>query len=228
MRIRAYPVNGARLGLSQTLLPSGSKYETHRMQLVDGIRAGHAPSMEELYRVLLKSPRFFLASKIPSQEVDDRLHETFQVVVSAIQHGQLRDPQRLMGFVYTVLKRQVMLHVGEAVVGQRRIGSLDEASNVPGSVNPEQAACSAERLRLTKTILDALPELERKVLIEFYLNEKPVEYICAELDLTKTQFRNLKWRAKGRFSDLGRRSLRQGRSRKSVAARGSLGTLCSP
>jgi RNA polymerase sigma-70 factor, ECF subfamily len=214
---KAYPVNGAQFELSETFLPSGGKYYTHRVQLVEGIQAARAESMEELYRVLLKSPRFFLASKIPSQEVDDRLHETFQVVVSAVQHGQLRDPQRLMGFVYTVLKRQVMLHFGGAVAERRRTGSLDEASNVPGSMNPEQAASSAERLRLTTTILEALPELERKVLIEFYLNEKPVEHICAELSLTETQFRNLKCRAKGRFGDVGRRRLSEGRLRKSAA-----------
>jgi RNA polymerase sigma-70 factor (ECF subfamily) len=59
-------------------------------------------------------------------------------------------------------------------------------------------------------ILKKMPDLERAVLTEFYLNEKPAKQICEELSLTDTQFRLLKWKAKRRLGKLGRRGLRTG------------------
>jgi len=175
--------------------------------MVEGIQAGCADSMEGLYRFLNGRPRFFLATKIPAQHIEDRIHETFRQVVCAIQRGQIRDPDCLIGFVYVVLKRQAMLQIGELVAG-RALDCMDMGLNVPSSVDVEREASSAEHQRLLVKVLRELPELSRRVLVEFYLNEKPAEQICRELDLTETQFRLLKSRAKKRFGSLGKRRLR--------------------
>jgi len=44
-------------------------------------------------------------------------------------------------------------------------------------------------------------------LIRFYLHEEPQAVICEKMNLTVTQFRLLKSRAKARFGELGKRSL---------------------
>jgi RNA polymerase sigma-70 factor (ECF subfamily) len=209
MLTEADSADEARPESVQTLPLDGDDY-THCVQMVEGIQAGRAESMEELYRILLGHPRYFLIATIPVQDVEDRIHETFQLVVSAIQRGQLRDPERLMGFVRTVLRRQAMVQICQLAVG-RRIHNLDEALDVASTVNPEEAASSQEHLKIAGSILEQLPELQRTVLIEFYVNEKPAHQICVELNLTDTQFRLLKWRAKKKFGDLGRHRLRQGR-----------------
>jgi DNA-directed RNA polymerase specialized sigma24 family protein len=41
------------------------------------------------------------------QDLDDRVHDTFLIVVQAISKGDLREPERLMGFVRTVVRRLV-------------------------------------------------------------------------------------------------------------------------
>jgi len=175
--------------------------------LVEGIRAGRAESMEGLYRFLRGRPRFFLASRIPAQHLEDRIHETFRLVVSAIQRGKIRDPERLMGFVYTVLKRQASLQISE-IVARRAVQALEIGSNVASSSNVEREVSSSEHRSLLVKVLRELPELQRTVLVEFYLNEKPAEQICKELNLTETQFRLLKSRAKERLGKLGKRRLR--------------------
>jgi RNA polymerase sigma factor (sigma-70 family) len=195
---------------------------TQFVQIVEGIQCGRTDTMVQLYRLLLTSPRFFLAGRIPGQDVEDRIHETFQVVVSAIKRGQLRDPERLMGFIYGVIRRQVAHIIGQAVTG-RRMQSLETGKGIPSTLDPEQAAYSHERLEFAASILEEMPDLERAILIEFYLNEKPAAQIRAELNLTENQFRLLKSRAKERLGDLGRRRLlgRRLRLRAISAGRGA-------
>ena len=190
--------------------PSNGRNYAYCVEIVDGIRAGRAESMEAFYRILMASPRGFLASQIPGQDIEDRLHETFRLVVSAIRRGEMRDPERLMGFVYVVLKRQVMLQIGQLIIG-RRMKNIEEGWHVPSTVNLEATASLDQRLRFTAQILNEMPEVERAVLVDFYLSEKPAKQICEELGLTDTRFRLLKWKAKRRLGKLGRRGLLTGR-----------------
>jgi len=67
-------------------------------ELVERIQSGAIDGMEELYQLFSKGVRFYLCRQLGPQELDDKVHDTFVVVVQAIRRGELRDPQRLMGF----------------------------------------------------------------------------------------------------------------------------------
>ena len=71
--------------------------------------------MAELYTLFSKGIRFYLCRQLGVQELDDKVHDTFVVVVQAIRRGELREPERLMGFVRTVVRRQVAAHIDKAV-----------------------------------------------------------------------------------------------------------------
>jgi DNA-directed RNA polymerase specialized sigma24 family protein len=58
-----------------------------------------------------------------------------------------------------------------------------------------------------KSALDALSQRDREILVRFYLKEQPQEKICEEMDLTETQFRLLKSRAKAKFGEIGKKKL---------------------
>jgi len=179
--------------------------------------------MAELYRILASRTLFFLRARIPNQEVNDRIHETFKLVVLAIQRGQLREPDRLMGFVHTVLKRQIAAAIDQAVVG-RKAAALDGCFEVRSTASdPEQTASSRERLKIVVDTLAQLPEKQRIVLTEFYLNEKPAHQICTEMHLTETQFRLLKSRAKKLFGNVGRRMVMRGRTPTGLGRDGNVG-----
>jgi len=56
--------------------------------------------MEELYRSSHAVSGIICAGTW-AQDLDDKVHDTFLIVVQAIQKGELREPERLMGFVRT-------------------------------------------------------------------------------------------------------------------------------
>ena len=64
-----------------------------------------------------------------------------------------------------------------------------------------------ERAELMARVLGSISRRDREILTRFYLREQSQEQICEEMELTETQFRLLKSRAKARFGDAGRRQL---------------------
>ena len=76
-------------------------------ELVDKIKHNDATGLEELYRVFSRGVRFNLCRQLGSQDVDDRVHDTFLIVAQAIQRGDLREPERLMGYVRTIVSRRI-------------------------------------------------------------------------------------------------------------------------
>src|ERR1700681_2559511 len=75
--------------------------ERNWLTLVESIQKGEGSGMEELYRVFSRGVRFYLCRQLGPQDLDDKVHDTFLIVVQAITRGELREPERLMGFVRT-------------------------------------------------------------------------------------------------------------------------------
>jgi RNA polymerase sigma-70 factor, ECF subfamily len=166
--------------------------------------------MEELYRLFGRGIRFYLCRQLGPQELDDKVHDTFLIVVQAIRRGDLREPERLMGFVRTVVKRQVAASIEQAVQSRRETQDLEEGSGVSDRAQtPEERVISRQRAEIMSSVLRSISKRDREILTRFYLLEQNQEQICGEMDLSETQFRLLKSRAKARFGELGRKKLAQ-------------------
>lgn len=176
--------------------------------LVERIRNDDASAMEELYRVFSRGIRFYLCRQLGPQDLDDRVHETFLTVTQSIRRGDVREPERLMGYVRTVVRRQVAAYIEEISAQRRQQTDLDCGLAVSdGGVDPEKAAIERQNQDIAWRVLNAISARDREILIRFYLHEQTPEQICREMNLTETQFRLLKSRAKARFGELGRRRL---------------------
>lgn len=173
--------------------------------LVDSIRIGQPEGMELLYRLFEHGVRLYLVRRLGQQELDDKVHDVFLIVVEAIQKGELREPERLMGFVRTIVRRQVAAHITEVV--QNRHGDGDGSGVRDHHTTPEEDLMGVEQSQLMWRILGAMSARDREILDRFYLREESQQVICEEMNLTDTQFRLLKSRAKQRFGELGRRRL---------------------
>jgi RNA polymerase sigma-70 factor (ECF subfamily) len=179
-------------------------------ELVARIQRGDDAGMEELYRLFARGIRFYLCRQLGMQELDDKVHDTFLIVVQAIRRGDLREPDRLMGFVRTVVRRQVAAHIDQVVHSRRDEMHLDLGVRVADRQrDPEQNMAYQQKNDFMLDILRQLSERDREVLTRFYLHEETQEEICVEMNLTETQFRLLKSRAKARFGELGKRRLQQ-------------------
>ncbi len=179
-------------------------------ELVSRIQNGEDAGMEELYRLFARGIRFYLCRQLGMQELDDKVHDTFLIVVQAIRRGDLREPDRLMGFVRTVVRRQVAAHIDQVVHSRRDEMHLDLGVRVADRQrDPEQNMAYQQKNDFMLDILRQLSERDREILTRFYLHEETQEEICGEMNLTETQFRLLKSRAKARFGELGKRRLQQ-------------------
>ena len=178
--------------------------------LVARIQEGDGAAMEELYRMFSRGILFYLCRQLGPQELDDKVHDTFLIVVHAIKRGELRDPERLMGFVRTIVRRQVAAYIDEVVQNRREDGGDIMDKVIPDSRrNPEQDIAFQQKIELMKSVLRGLGDRDRAILTRFYIYEQTQEQICEELDLTGNQFRLLKSRAKARFGALGKRKVQR-------------------
>jgi RNA polymerase sigma factor (sigma-70 family) len=188
--------------------PAGTVPDPLWPGLVERIRSGDASGMEDLYRVFSKGIRFHLFRQFGPQDLDDKVHDAFLVIIQAIQRGDVREPERLMGYVRTVIRRQVAAHIQSVVETRRNYTELDLGTTLRDlRPNPEHTMIGRQNLELALRILNGIPKRDREVLIRFYLREQTPRQICSDLDLTETQFRLIKSRAKARFGQLGQRCL---------------------
>lgn len=183
--------------------PGGYATEPSWEELVGRIRSGETSGMEELYRVFSNGIRFQLSRQLAPQDLDDQIHDIFLIVILAIRGGELREPERLMGYVRTVVRRQVAGYIERAVNSRRSHTDLDmEMTLSDRSPNPERSAIDREEMELAMRVLSSVRKRDREVLIRFYLKEQTPSEICRDLNLSLTQFRLIKSRAKAHFEQL--------------------------
>ena len=173
--------------------------------LVEQIRNGDPSALEQMYHIFSTGIRFYLCRQLGPQDLDDRLHDVFLIIVQSIQKGELREPERLMGYVRTIVRRQVAAQIDDNVKARRNQADLEFGMSLSDQhPNPERSAIEHQNAELAMRILNSLPKRDREVLARFYLEEQPPDRICREMGLTETQFRLVKSRAKARFGELGR------------------------
>ncbi|MCU1232540.1 MAG: polymerase, sigma-24 subunit, subfamily [Candidatus Solibacter sp.] len=182
--------------------------ESSWSRLVDLVRAGDPAGLEELYAVFAKGVRFFLWRQIGPQDLDDKVHDAFLIITQSIQRGDLREPERLMGYVRTIVRRQVAAHIQTAVRARRCNRPIEQLLTLSDRrLDPERSFIARESHEVAMAVLNGLPQRDREVLVRFYLREQTADEICSELGLTETQFRLIKSRAKARYGKLGQRRI---------------------
>src|SRR6185503_6927071 len=179
-------------------------------QLVQRVHDGDDSGMEELYKLFSTGVRFYLCRQLGPQDLDDKVHDIFLIITQSIQRGDLREPERLMGYVRTIVRRQVAAYIEIAVNARRNHSDADFSLTLSDQhPNPERRLIAAEATAVALSLLKSLHKRDREVLIRFYLKEQNPEQICHDMKLSETQFRLIKSRAKARFGELGKRRLAQ-------------------
>lgn len=195
---------------AENAVDAGTEIPARIATLVDRIRARDSEAEAELYEILNKGIRYVIMRQIRTMaDVDDRVHEVFMVALAAIREDRLRDPARLMGFIRSVVANQVATYISRTARRRgREVGADDAGIHLrdPGQ-NPEQLAIDSERVECAREMLEELCERDRKILLRFYVDGHTREQIMADMNLTDTQFRLFKWRARARYDELVRRRL---------------------
>jgi RNA polymerase sigma-70 factor (ECF subfamily) len=193
-------------------------------ELVESIRVGDQDAMSRLYTTFGRGVRYYLSRQLGAQEIDDKVHDTFLVVLGAIQRGELREPERLMGFVRTVVRRLVATHIDRLVEERRERTDLEDGYAMADErSDPEKDAEQRQRVEIMEQVLHTISRRDREILTRFYLYEQSQEQICREMGLNDTQFRLLKSRAKQRFAEIGKRKIEKANTSENNFLRKSAG-----
>lgn len=176
--------------------------------LVEGVKRGDREAMEALYVSFNHGVRYYFCKHLGPVDLDDHVHDAYLTVIQAIRTGTLREPEALMGFVKTIIRRQVAAGIDCAVQSRRERADFEVSAFVMDDrQNPEQEAIGRQKTQLMVQVLEEISPRDREILTRFYLYGQSQDEICREMQLTETQFRLLKSRAKARFGDLGRKRL---------------------
>lgn len=168
------------------------------------IRNGDAAAEAELYSVFSRGIRYFIARQLGAEGLEDKVHDCFMIAIQAIRNGQVREPERLMGFVRTVVKRQVYVAIKDRTEERARLCASDATVldyAVHNDITPEHELHMKQRAELARAEVARLPAREREILSRFYLEDQSKEQICREMDLTETQFRLIKSRTKALLAE---------------------------
>lgn len=172
-------------------------------EVVENVQKGTPEGLEQLYRVF-RMLSGSLRRQIGYQDFEDRMHDIFLVVVESIRDGKLREPGALPSYIHGIARLSLCSTIGVRVRHERLSGSLRYwVSTRSGKMTPEEALSEKERTEIMRNLLASLSAKEREILTRFYLYEQTKEQICEEMNLTDTQFRLAKSRAKQRLSRVG-------------------------
>ncbi len=177
-------------------------------ELVRRVRIGDADAVEDLYEVFSTGIRLRLARQLAAMDVNDKVHDLFVAVMESIRQGKVRQPERLMGYVQTMVSRQVASHIDRISKERRNSPVMEMRAPLPDQApDPEHSAMDRQIGEVIRRVLGGMRERDRQILVRFYLKEETPQEICLAMHLTEAQYRVLKSRAKARLGDLCRRRL---------------------
>ena len=174
-------------------------------ELVRRIVAGDPAAEAELVQRFSRAVSFLLRRLARDESMaEDLYQETFRLVIEKVRGGELREAERLPGFVSSLARN---LFLGSARRGGRRQkwqGDPEAAERAPDPA-PGQLArlLAAERAAIVRRVLDELKnDRDREILSRYYIADQPKEDICRALDLSDLHFNRVLFRARQRYREL--------------------------
>lgn len=158
---------------------------------------GDCRAIEELYVVLRPIVNHYTRNS-PVQDAEDVFHELLMVVLERLARGELREPSALVGYLHGVVRRQVATRILRIVQQRNRAADFVEAT--ARDDNPERDCLRNEQRAIIERGLHLLAKRDSELLTRFYLRGEDHEHICREMQLTSTQFRVFKSRAKKKLT----------------------------
>jgi RNA polymerase sigma factor (sigma-70 family) len=173
-------------------------------RLVSDIEADSPLAIEQLYDLLNRGVRFLILRWVGPHDVEDLVHETLLATVTAIRSGRIREPRALLSYVRGIARHLACTRI-RTLTSRREVdypvaGAEEEL--VAPAENPEDSVLQQERVVLMQRALLRLGNRQREILTRFYLQEQSKEQICTDMDLSPTQYRLLKNRAKAKVGKL--------------------------
>lgn len=163
------------------------------------IKAGDEAAETELVSRYCRGVRVLIGrSSSDVSAVDDLYQQTFQIVLEKIRRGDLREPEKLSGFICSVARNLVIDHFRREAA-HRFPAAVEGAAADPDS-GPLERLLRVEKASIVRRVLAELPsERDRQILFRFYIAEHDKDSICRDLGLTSLHFNRVLFRARERY-----------------------------
>jgi len=134
---------------------------------------------------------------------EDLSQVTFAMALEKIRKGELRQPDRLTAFIFSLARNVAVSHLRN-VSKFRDWESTSDAENIPDPApSPLDEILKKEERRIVEHLLSELKvERDRELLFRYFLRDEDKDKICADLGLTRVQFNHVLHRALARFKEL--------------------------
>lgn len=190
--------------------------EASPADLVQRIRSGDPRAEEELIVRFGEGLTFLLRRWTRGHsDAEDLYQETFRLALEKIRRGEVRDPERLAGFLRALARNLSIEHYRKATRRGAREEEIESASDVTNSETGQLGQLlRKEKVGLVRRLLGELgSERDRQVLFRFYIAEEDKESIRSDLGLTAPEFNLVLFRARRRYRDLYERHAQSGAPR---------------
>jgi RNA polymerase sigma-70 factor (ECF subfamily) len=141
---------------------------------------------------------------------EDLYQETFCIVIEKIRRGDVRETERLPGFVCGVARYRVIKHF-QGLARRKSLTETEETVQLPYSTsNQLEQLLRKENADIVRQVLKEMPnERDIQVLFRYYLAEDDKEKICADLGLTSLHFNRVLHRARERYRELYQQAMQR-------------------
>lgn len=191
-------------GRSPTTPPRAHAAPATPEDLVARLGAGETGAEAELIATYGRPVALLLARHTRSrEEAEDLYQETFRLALVKLRAGELREADRLPGFLARLARNLAIEHYRKA--GRRQTEPDSETvDRVAGTASsPLVEILDREHAALIRRLIRELGTArDREILLRFYIQEEDKETIAADLGLSSLQFNRVLHRARRRYREL--------------------------
>lgn len=185
--------------------PRGTRLQFHSFDeaYVERLRAGDFRTQEHFSTYFGALIQVKLRSRLQSREsIEDIRQETFARFYAALREGKIQHPERLGSFVNSVCNNVLLEHY-RSNTHHASLDDDDKTLELPGPVTDMLGGLVAKEMEeKVREILDQLPERDRRLLREVFLEERDKDEVCRDFGVDREYLRVLLHRAKQSFKSL--------------------------
>jgi RNA polymerase sigma-70 factor (ECF subfamily) len=134
-------------------------------------------------------------------DVEDLCQETFRNALEKIRRGEVREPEKLSGFICGLARNLAIGHLRR--LSRWESENPDAPPPIDHSPNQYDKLLNKERAVIVRQLISEMrSDRDRQILHRFFITEEDKEKICADLGLTSLHFNRVLSRALKRFKDV--------------------------
>ena len=177
----------------------GLQFQSFDESYLNRLRSGDFRTQEHFSAYFTALIKLKLRARLKSPEaIEDVRQETFARFFAALHEGKILQPERLGAFVNSICNYVLFEHYRSAARNtslneEEEHSFLDLNFDLPGAVDAKRTE------KKIREILEQLPERDRRLLREVFLEERDKDEVCRDFGVDREYLRVLLHRAKQAF-----------------------------